>query len=54
MDEQNLRLTSTEVGTLWLDYMNDSVAVCALQYFSEKVKDKDIRPIVEFALSLSQ
>jgi hypothetical protein len=54
MDERNLRLTSTEIGTLWLDYMNDSVAACMLQYFFEKVKDKDIRPIIEFALSLSQ
>ena len=54
MDKQNLRLTSNEIGTLWLDYMNDSMAVCALQYFLEKVKDKDICPIVEFALSVSQ
>lgn len=54
MDEQNLRLTSTEIGTLWLDYMNDSMAVYALQYFLEKVKDKDVRPLVQFALSLSE
>ncbi|SDE97650.1 DUF3231 family protein [Sporomusa acidovorans] len=54
MDEKNLRLTSTEVGCLWLGYMNDSMAVCTLQYFLEKAKDKDIRPIIEFALSLSE
>lgn len=54
MDEQSLRLTSTEIGTLWMDYMNDSVTVYSLQYFFEKCKDRDIRPIVEFALSLSQ
>jgi len=54
LDLENLRLTSTEIGTLWLDYMNDSMAVCALQYFLEKTKDKDIRPIVQFAHSLSE
>ena len=54
MDKLDARLTSTEIGSLWLGYMNDSLVVCALQYFSEKVKDQDIRPIVEFALSLSQ
>jgi len=54
MDQQSLRLTSTEVGTLWADYMADCVAFHSLQYFTKRVKDKDIRPIVEFALSLSQ
>lgn len=54
MDLDHLRFTSPEIGTLWLDYMNDSMAVCTLQYFLEKTKDKDIRPIVQFALSLSE
>ncbi len=54
MDQKNLRLTSTEVGTLWLDYINDSMAASILRYFLEKTKDKEVRPIVEFALSLSE
>ncbi|MDR3564052.1 MAG: DUF3231 family protein [Negativicutes bacterium] len=54
MDQQNLRLTSTEIGTLWLDYMSDSMAERVLQHCLEKVKDKAIRPIIEFALHLSQ
>ncbi|SMC74861.1 DUF3231 family protein [Sporomusa malonica] len=54
MEQQNLRLTSVEIGTLWLDYMSDSMAVCTLKYFLEKVKDQDVRPLVQFALGLSE
>lgn len=48
------QLASVEIGTLWTTYMNDSMAVCALKYFLEKVKDTDIRPAIEYALGVSQ
>lgn len=54
MEQQNLRLTSVEIGPLWLDYMSDSMAVCTLQYFLAKAKDQDVRPLIQFALSLSE
>ena len=54
MDRENLRLTSTEVGTLWFGYMGDSMAARTLQYFLEKARDKDVRPLVELALSVSE
>jgi len=50
----DIQLTSAEIGTLWTTYMNDSMAVCALKYFLEKEKDTDIRPVIEYALGVSQ
>lgn len=54
MDQQNIRLTSTEIGVLWLGYMSDSMAACMLQQMLEKSADKDVKSILQFALSLSQ
>ncbi|MEW9674245.1 DUF3231 family protein [Ammoniphilus sp. 3BR4] len=52
--EHNIRLTSAEMSNLWNTYMNDSAAICTLKYFLEKVQDTEIKPIVEYALELSQ
>jgi len=51
---ENLRLTSTEIGVLWLDYMSDSMAICMLQQMLEKAIDKDVKPILQFSLNLSK
>ncbi|WP_139491591.1 DUF3231 family protein [Brevibacillus dissolubilis] len=50
----NIRLTTAEVGNLWNQYMNDSLAVCVLTYFVNKVEDTEVRPVIEYALSLSE
>lgn len=52
--QHNIRLTSAELGGLWTQYMNDSMAVCILTYFLEKVEDSEIKPIVEYALRLAE
>lgn len=52
--QENLRLTSPEIGALWSQYMNDSLIVCVLQYFSTKSKDEEIRSVIEFVMGLSQ
>lgn len=49
----NPGLTSAEIANLWSQYMNDSLAACMIRYFLEKVEDKDIRSVLEFALELS-
>jgi len=50
----DIRLTSAEIGALWTTYMNDTLAVCSLKYFIEKVKDTDVKPHLEYALSQSE
>jgi hypothetical protein len=51
---QNIRLTSAEMGTLWTTYVEDTMARCVLSYFLHKVEDPEIKPVVEFALSISE
>jgi hypothetical protein len=50
----NIGLTSGEIASLWSSYMNDSMSVCVIQYFLEKVEDTEVRPVLEYALSLAQ
>lgn len=52
--KHNIRLTSAELGSLWTQYMDDSMATCVLKYFLNKVEDSEIKPIVEYALSLAE
>jgi spore coat protein CotF len=52
--KRNIRLTSAEIGNLWISYMSDSMAICVLKYFLEKVEDSEIRPVLEYSLSLAQ
>ncbi|MDQ0159857.1 DUF3231 family protein [Alkalibacillus salilacus] len=54
VDNQNLRLTASEITNLWTAYMNDSGAICQLKYFEEKCEDTDIKPIIQHAIALSQ
>ncbi|UOQ92204.1 DUF3231 family protein [Halobacillus shinanisalinarum] len=51
---KQIRLTSTEIGQLWAQYMNDSASICMLSYFLEKAEDEEIKPMIAHALELSQ
>lgn len=50
----NIRLTASEVGTLWVQYLMDSLAVCTLKYFIAKTEDTQIKPVLQTALKLAQ
>ncbi|WP_099355084.1 DUF3231 family protein [Fredinandcohnia onubensis] len=52
--ESQIRLTAGEIAQLWMQYLNDSASVCVLSYFLEKAEDDEIKPIIKFALELSQ
>jgi hypothetical protein len=52
--DHNIKLTSAEISNLWNTYMNDSLALCTLKYFQEKVQDAEIKPVIKYALELSQ
>lgn len=52
--EHNIRLTSAEIGSLWTQYMSDSMAACTMKYFLNKTEDAQIRPVLEFAISLAE
>lgn len=48
------RLTSSEIGNLWTQYMNDTMAICFNRYAIAKLEDEDIRSLFQFALELSE
>ncbi len=50
----HIRLTSAEIAIMWTQYQSDSLAKCVLTHFLAKVEDEKIRPLLEFALALSQ
>jgi hypothetical protein len=53
-DKTKIRLTAAEISGLWTQYINDTLASCINSYFLENVEDKEVRPVIEFALDTSK
>ncbi|MBD8028055.1 DUF3231 family protein [Ureibacillus sp. Re31] len=49
MTKHQTLLTSSEIGSIWTNFMYDSMSECILGYFLKDVKDEEIRPIVQLA-----
>ncbi|MGI5838606.1 MAG: DUF3231 family protein [bacterium] len=54
LTEHNIRLTAAEIGSLWTQYLGDSLATCTIGYFIEKTEDTQILPVLQQALKLAQ
>ncbi|MDQ0242691.1 hypothetical protein J2S09_000227 [Bacillus fengqiuensis] len=54
MQHSKIPLTATEISNLWSTYISDSMAICVLKFFIAKVKDPDIKPILEQSLMISE
>ncbi|MEW9111550.1 MAG: DUF3231 family protein [Cytobacillus gottheilii] len=54
METHHIRLTSSEVGGLWANYIADSMFICVYKYYLAKVEDEEIKQIIEHALDLAQ
>ncbi|WP_407271012.1 DUF3231 family protein [Radiobacillus sp. PE A8.2] len=52
--KHNIKLASSEIGSLWSSYMMESASLPVLQYFSEKVEDKEVKSVVQKALKMSE
>jgi hypothetical protein len=50
----NIRLTSAEIANLWGAYMGNSMSMCIFKYFNQLVEDREIKEVLEYALSLSK
>lgn len=50
----SIRLTAAEIGSLWIQYMSDSMATCTLKYFLAKTEDTQIQPVLQTALNLAE
>lgn len=53
MENSKNKLTSVEIGSLWSNYMSASLSHRVLQHFAEKMVDKQMKQVIEFALDLS-
>ncbi|MCM2534559.1 DUF3231 family protein [Neobacillus pocheonensis] len=53
-EEQNVRLTSSEIAVVWSSYLNNSFSICVMQYFLANVNDSEVKLILEFALNIAQ
>jgi len=54
MESHHLRLTASEIGGLWTNYVSDSMFVCVYKYFLAHVEDHEIKIVLEHALDLAQ
>jgi len=48
MNENQIKLTSSEIAAIWTSYIKKSMAKCILSYFLKHVENEDIRSIVQF------
>lgn len=53
MEKHHIRLTSSELGGLWANYISDSMFSCIYNYYLAHVEDREIRTILEHALDLA-
>jgi hypothetical protein len=53
MSKANIPLTSSEIGSLWTSYLNDSMAIQFLSYFLNTVEDLETRAIIEIGHNIS-
>lgn len=52
-DITKIPLVSSEIAGLWNSYMADSMAVCVLKFFVNRVEDEETRSILQETLDLS-
>lgn len=54
MAKNNIRLTSPEITNLWVQYIQETMAICISKHVLATVKDSDICALYEFALNRSE
>ncbi len=52
--EHNIKLTSSEMGTLWSSYMYESMSTCFLRFFLQHVDDKQVSTLLKHTTCLSE
>ncbi len=52
--KHHIRLTSAEISSLWGAYITNSMAICILSYFVEKVEDTEIKEVLVFSLDTAK
>jgi hypothetical protein len=50
----NSRLTSSEITSLWTQYIQETMAICISKHVLATVKDSEVRSLFEFSLRISK
>ncbi|HEX6923230.1 MAG TPA: DUF3231 family protein [Bacillales bacterium] len=50
----NVRLTAPELSNLWTQFQTDSMSICVIDHSLQKVEDKAVHDVLEFAIGLSK
>ncbi|UOQ84780.1 DUF3231 family protein [Gracilibacillus salinarum] len=53
MSDKNIHLTSGEISSLWMGYMNDSMANSILRFMQKHIEDEDIKTVIQLAYDIS-
>jgi hypothetical protein len=53
-NEENNKLTTSEISSLWAAYMSNSMSICLYKYSINNVQDNDIKEIMKNALQISE
>ncbi|MED4218035.1 DUF3231 family protein [Priestia megaterium] len=47
-------MTSSEITSLWAQYIQDTISFCISKYVLAKVKDSEVYSLFEFTLELAE
>ena len=53
MSEKKIQLTSSEIASLWLAYMDESMSKCMIGFMLQHIEDPDIKPVVQSTYDIS-
>lgn len=54
MSQSNIKLTSSEIASLWTSYLNNGMTEQILTHMLQHANDRDIIPAIRFALRFSK
>jgi hypothetical protein len=54
LENHHIRLTASEIGGLWTNYVSDSMFRCVYKYFVSCVEDSETKDILSHALDLAE
>ncbi|WP_026672264.1 DUF3231 family protein [Alkalihalobacterium bogoriense] len=52
--DNSIKLSSSELATLWTTYTNDCAAICMITYFLQHIDDNAIKEVVNYSLNISE
>ncbi|WML50068.1 DUF3231 family protein [Neobacillus sp. PS3-34] len=52
--EHSTKLTSSEIGTLWISFIESTMQICIYKYFVQSIEDEELRALVNEDLTFTE